>query len=144
MGVVGVLDFLDETPVDSGLGGRLVMRPSPRGGCGNEFMLTVFLIVLPAPLNPETDLGCGRATVGAGVVGGRNDVDGARSPILGVLGVDRLPGTTNPPVLFRVLPTGNAGSATVGGPFEGREGLGSAVDMVRLRLLDVLESTCVN
>lgn len=141
MGVVGVLAFLEETPVDSGLGGRLVIRPSPRGGCGKEFMLTVFLIVLPAALNPDADLGWGRATVGAGVVGGRNDDDGARRPVLGVFGVDLLTGTAKPPVLFRVLPIGRAGSATVGGPFDGRDGRGSAVDISRLWLLGYGGST---
>lgn len=43
--------------VDNGLGGRLEIRPSPLGGWGNELMLTVFLIDLPAAFTPETDLG---------------------------------------------------------------------------------------
>jgi hypothetical protein len=46
-----------------------------------------------------------------------------------VAGVDLLAGVGIPPVLLRVLPTGNAGSATVGGPIEGREGRGKEFDM---------------
>lgn len=34
------------------------------------------------------------------------------------------------PVLFRVFATGRAGSAAFGGPLDGRDGRGSAVDMV--------------
>ena len=95
-------------------------------------MLTTFRIVLP-PVGPppilETERGCGRAVVGAGVEGGKNVVDGALSPLLGVFGVDLAAGVASPPVLFRVLPTGSAGSATVGGPLDGRAGLGNAVDI---------------
>lgn len=46
--------------------------------------------------------------------------------------LDRLPGVDAAPVLFRVLLTGNAGSADVGGPIEGRDGLGGAADMAML------------
>lgn len=35
---------------ESGLGGKLLHRLSPRGGCGKELMLTVFRSVLPAAL----------------------------------------------------------------------------------------------
>lgn len=41
----------------SGLGGKLLPRWSPRGGCGNELMLTVFLIVLPAAFTAVTPFG---------------------------------------------------------------------------------------
>ena len=126
---MGVLNFRGAV-ADSGLGGRLDIRPSPRGGCGNEFMLTVFLIVLPAALTPDTDL----EPAGVGMAGGRRVADGARSPLLGVAGVDLLKDADSPPVLFLVLATGSDGSAIVGGPIEGRAGLGSAVDMLtRLR-----------
>jgi hypothetical protein len=46
-----------------------------------------------------------------------------------------------PPVLLRVLATGKAGSAEVGGALDGREGLGSVVvvvDMVASRSLSRL------
>jgi hypothetical protein len=97
-------------------------------------MLTTFLIDLPgvlSPETPETDLGVGRAPVGAGNDGGGNAADGARRPVLGVFGVDLLAGVGRPPVLFRVLPTGSAGRAAVGGPLDGREGRGSEADMIR-------------
>jgi hypothetical protein len=96
-------------------------------------MLTTFLIDLPgvpSPETPETALGVGRAPVGAGSDGGGNAADGARIPVLGVLGVDLLATVGSPPVLFRVLPTGSAGRAAVGGPLEGREGRGSEADMM--------------
>src|SRR4051812_16026875 len=94
-------------------------------------MLTVFLIVLPTEFIPESARGVGRAPVGAGVAGGRRVEEGARRLVFGfgVDGVDLQVGTASPPVLFRVLPTGSAGRAMVGGPTEGRDGLGSAVDM---------------
>jgi hypothetical protein len=115
--------------VANGLGGRLLTRPSPRGGCGNEFILTVFRMVFPALLIPDTARGCGKAEVGAGVAGGRKvEVDGARSPLFGVFAPDFLLGELEiPPVLFLVLVTGRAGNATVGGPFDGRDGRGSVV-----------------
>lgn len=130
--MVGVLDLRLEAPFDNGLGGRLVILVSPLGGWGKELMLTTFRIVF-APVAPpilETDRGCGRAVVGAGVEGGRKVAEGARSPLLGVFGVDLGAGGASPPVLFRVLPTGSAGSATVGGPLDGRAGLGNAVDIL--------------
>lgn len=123
-------------PIVSGDGGRLVTLPSPFGGAGNEFMLTVLRTVFPADdaAALDTARGCGSAEVGAGVEGGRNVVDGARSPLpLGVLapepGADLLFGVGIPPVLFLVFATGSAGSATVGGPLDGREGRGNAADM---------------
>jgi len=94
-------------------------------------MLTVFLIVLPAALTPDTDLGEGRDPVGMGDAGGRRLADGARRPVLGVAGVGLLYGAARLPVLFLVLLTGSAGSAIVGGPFEGRAGLGRAVDILK-------------
>lgn len=79
-------------------------------------MLTVLRMVLvPGPTIPETDRGCGNAVVGAGVEGGRKEVDGARRPLLGVLLAER-EGATMPPAAFRVFPTGKAGRAEVGGP----------------------------
>jgi len=94
-------------------------------------MLTAFRIVFPAPLTAETARGWGRAVVGAGVVGGRKVVEGARSPLFGVPFVG-LVGVVMPPVLFRVFATGRAGKATVGGPLDGRGGLGSVVAIVIL------------
>lgn len=86
-------------------------------------MLTDFRSVLPPGV--ARPLGLGKAVAGAGVGGGRCVVDGARSPLLGVLGVvNDFPGDPIPPVLFRVFGIGKAGSADVGGPIEGRDGLG--------------------
>lgn len=56
-------------------------------------------------------------------------MEGARSPVFGVAGVDLLAGVARPPVLLRVFPTGNAGSAVFGGASEGLEGLGMEFDM---------------
>lgn len=95
-------------------------------------MLTVFRIVLPAALIPETPRGCGKAEVGAGDAGGRKVEEGARSPLFGVFGVSFGAGLGRAPVLLRVLPTGKAGRATFGGPFDGRGGLGSAVAMAEV------------
>lgn len=65
--------------------------------------------------------------VGAGV-GGTRTADGARRPLLGVLGADLVELTEGMfPVLFRVLVTGKAGSAMFGGPLEGRDGRGRVV-----------------
>lgn len=73
-------------------------------------------------------LGVGSAEVGAGVGGGRCVVDGARSPLRTVLVTLR--GVAIPPVLLRVLVTGKAGSAAVGGPIDGRDdGFGKVVAM---------------
>lgn len=64
---------LDEyNPPDNGLGGMLAVRIPPLGGCGNAFILIVFLIVFPAELTP------GERTLGIGV-----------PPITGVVGRDR-------------------------------------------------------
>ena len=65
--------------------------------------------------------------MGAGLVGGANDAEGARRPLLGVPGADLLAGVGMPPVLFRVLGIGKAGKAMDGGPLEGRDGRGSVV-----------------
>lgn len=48
-------------------------------------MLTVFLIVLPAALAPDTDLDLGPTDLGD--AGGSRPLDGARRPLLGVAGV---------------------------------------------------------
>jgi hypothetical protein len=98
-------------------------------------MLTVFLIVLPAALTPDADLDCGRDPIVMGDVGACRFVDGARRPLLGVGGAD-LKEAESPPVLFRVLLMGSAGSAIVGGALEGRAGLGSAVDILTFCPLD--------
>lgn len=93
-------------------------------------MLTVFRIVLvgPPPIE-DTARGCGSAVVGAGVDGGGKVVEGARRPVLGVL-LPECESVAMPPVLCRVLLMGNAGSAAVGGPFEGRDALGSVAAML--------------
>lgn len=71
---------------------------------------------------------------GAGVVGGGNNVEeGARRPLLGVAVNDRAgdAGGGSPDVL-RVLATGRAGRAMVGGPLEGLQaGFGVAVVILR-------------
>ena len=46
----------------NGLGGTPLPRVSPRGGCGNELILTHFRSVFPVPLTPS--FGCGSADVG--------------------------------------------------------------------------------
>lgn len=123
------VEFREES-VPRGLGGRLLTRVSPRGGWGNELMLTVLRNVLTEELlMAETARGCGSADVGAGDVGGRKVVDGARRPLLelGVDGLDLEAGVGMPPVLFLVLGIGRAGSAIDGGPFDGRDGRGSVV-----------------
>jgi len=96
-------------------------------------MLTVFLKVLPAALTPDTDR-WGSDPLAFGEAGGRRLDDGARRPDLGVAGVDLLEGAVRLPVLFLVLATGSAGSAIVGGAFDGRDGLGRAVDMLKPNL----------
>jgi hypothetical protein len=88
-------------------------------------MLTDLRRVLP--LGVAMLFGVGKAVVGAGVGGGRCVLEGARSPLRGVLGaVKDLPGVATPPVFFRVFWTGRAGRADVGGPIEGRDGRGKA------------------
>ncbi len=93
-------------------------------------MLTVFLSVLPALLTAGDPLGIGRAVVGAGEGGGpaRTLLDGARSPVFGVVGL--LLGIAIPPVLFRALEAGKLGKEVFGGPFEGRD-RGKIVVMVK-------------
>lgn len=109
-------------------------------------MLTLFLRVLPpGVLMAGRPFGCGRADVGAGV-GGPRFIDGARRPLplRGVLGAVEVPnegfgklgsagravlGGEMLPVLLRVLETGKAGRAMFGGPLDGLEGRGRAVDM---------------
>lgn len=121
----GVRFLAGVTKPDKGLAGTLDMR---LGGRGNELMLTVFLIVLPALLNAGAPLGVGKAAVGAGEGGGpRTLLDGARNPLFGVVGL--LFGVAIPPVLFRVLVIGRAGKEELGGPFDGR-GRGKVVVMM--------------
>jgi hypothetical protein len=76
-------------PLDSGLGGRLVVLTPPgppRGGCGKALMLIVFRIVFPAPFTPEAARILGRDAT-PGVVGSE-DVEGARNELLGRLGIE--------------------------------------------------------
>lgn len=84
------------------------------GGCGNELILTLLRMDLPAAFTPGT-LGSGRAMVGAGDKGPPciDADDGILRPLLGVPGV--LVGLAIPPVLFRLFGTGKAGRALVGG-----------------------------
>lgn len=107
---------------------------SPRGGWGNELMLTDFRRVFGVPFTAaESERGWDSADDETGVVGGGNRVlEGARSPVLGVLVSDLVDvdGGWSPEAL-RVLATGSAGRAMDGGPLEGREGLGSAVVIFR-------------
>lgn len=130
--VLAVFDF--RPPDDKGLGGWLGTLLSPRGGWGNELMLTDLRSVLPALFAvADAERGCGNDEVGAGVVGGGNSVlEGARSPVLGAF-VKDLAGVDGGcrPDDFRVFATGSAGRAIVGGPFEGRLGLGSAVVILK-------------
>lgn len=108
------------------------MRPSDRGGWGNELMLTVFRSVLLGVTAVDVDRGCGRADVGAGVGGGAKVVEGALKPLLGVLEADLLGEVLRFPVLLRVFATGRAGSAIEGGPLEGRDGRGRVVAILSL------------
>ena len=95
-------------------------------------MLTLLRRVFPAPLTPGPSFGCGSAADGAGLGGARLIVEGVRSPDLGVPGTDLLDAVGEGifPVLFRVLLTGKAGRAMLGGPSEGRDGRGSVVVIV--------------
>lgn len=94
-------------------------------------MLTDFRRVFPGiPLMAaETARGCNNADPGlAATDGGNNVEEGVRSPVFdGVVsdlaGVD---GGCRPDAL-RVLATGSAGRAMVGGPLEGLEGFWSVV-----------------
>lgn len=95
-------------------------------------MLTTLRIVLP-PGGPR-DLGVGKAEVGAGPGGGIAE-DGARKPLFGVDG--GLPvAVERAPVLFLVFTTGRAGRAVLGGPLEGREGLGIVLVAIMTRRLN--------
>jgi hypothetical protein len=138
-------------PPDKGLGGRLAVRMPPRGGCGKALMLIVFLIVFPALFTPGVVRDLGRVELPPGVVGGGScDVEGARSPLFGRLGVeapDLKSDTVGiPPVLFRVFVVGNAGKAEVGGPHEGLEGRGRDAAIVdnfrRIELQMLAEQRC--
>lgn len=96
-------------------------------------METAFFRDFPAGFNAGDGRGCGRADVGAGDGGAvLCTLDGARSPLLGVLGPDfeGVMAAERLLVLFRVLATGSAGSAIFGGPLEGRDGRGSVVVMM--------------
>jgi len=114
------------SPPDNGLGGRLVVRTPPRGGCGNAFMLIVFLIDLPAPFTPGPVRNLGRTVelpfgVPPGVpsgVEGRLDTEGARRPLFGKPEASdlRLAIVGTFPVLLRVFVVGRAGKAVFGGP----------------------------
>lgn len=68
-------------------GGRLVDRWSPRGGCGKELMLTVFLIVFEVATELGGPLYWDQAEVGTRE-GVTRLLDGARRPVLGVVGVE--------------------------------------------------------
>jgi hypothetical protein len=103
-------------PPDNGLGGKLVVRTPPLGGCGNALMLIVFRIVFPAPFTPGAVRNLGRAVLLPPGVDGRLDVEGARRPLFGNPPACRLAIVGTLPVLFRVFVVGNAGSAVVGGP----------------------------
>jgi hypothetical protein len=133
LGVVGLVSS-SLTPPESGLGGRLECR-TPRGGCGNEFMLIAFLIVFPAALTPGPG---GRnfckLLVAAGVVGSvLKMLEGALNPLFGsgVVYPDVSIEVGIPPVLFLVFGIGIAGNAVVGGgAYEGLGVLGNEVVIV--------------
>ena len=131
---MGVFDFRDKPPAESGLGGKLLSRPSPRGGCGNEFMLTDFLSVLFEVFMEDTARGWGSPPAGDDVELRKLEaLDGVRrTPDLGVDGIAVLVERDSPPRDFRVLPIGSAGRAELGGPFDSRAGFGTVVvDIVR-------------
>lgn len=92
-------------------------------------MLMLFRRVFPALLTAS--LGDGSALIGAGFGGAKPMLDGVRRPDLGVPGADllELGGLGILPVLLRVLLTGRAGRAMLGGPSEGRDGRGNVVVM---------------
>lgn len=121
-------------PPESGLGGRLTVLTPPRGGCGKELMLMVFLRVLPAAFTPGVVRNFGRLVLDPGVTGGGiPEEEGARNEDLGRRGGDSssllrsgVDGLLSAPL--RVL-VGNAGKAVVGGPYAGLEGRGMAAAM---------------
>jgi hypothetical protein len=97
-------------------------------------MLTVFRRALVPCTEADADRGSGNAVVGAGAAGGGSwVVEGVRSPLLGVA-ISDLPGVEGGwiPDDFRVLVTGSAGRATLGGALRFRCGLGSAVVILKL------------
>lgn len=131
-----VIDFLTDRDLSfaSGLGGHPLL--SPRGGWGNEFMLTLFRSCFPVLLIPPPSFDCGCEDVGAGLIERTLFVEGALRPLLGVLGICLVGfGLGRAPVLFRVLLTGNAGRAMLGGPLEARAGRGKAAAMVSCELV---------
>ncbi len=118
-------------PEDSGLGGRLVVR-TPRGGCGNELMLICFFKTLPDPADDVCNfVGVLVVVVGAGSC----EEDAARRPPPGVF----TPGGFRPESEERVLGTGRAGKAAVGGPCRGFDGLGIVVAIVSMDFSGPLE-----
>lgn len=128
--------FPGVAPPESGLGGRLEVRTPPRGGCGKELILMVFLTLFPAPVAPAVARNFGRLVPDPGVVGGgipedegaRNEDFGRRGELSILLRSDVV-GTL--PVLLRVLAVGNAGNALVGGPYAGPAGRGIAAAMAQ-------------
>jgi hypothetical protein len=99
-------------------------------------MLIVFLMVLPAAFTPGVFRNLGRVEDPVGVAGGGipEEVEGARRPLLGKLGgevpdLSKLDTVGIAPVLLRVFVVGKAGSAVVGGPYDGLEGRGIAAAM---------------
>lgn len=123
------------------------MRAVPLGGCGKEFMLIVFRIVLPCAFVPVGRvLSFGSVLDKARPVSG-GPPEGDRSPVLG-RGIVRSFESGNvgmAPVLFLVLVVGIAGKADVGGPKDGREGRGidAAIVSVWIRLrLDSAKGVC--
>lgn len=95
--------------------------------------LIVFRNVFPAAFMPGVSCNFGSDVVDKDVVGVVYELEGARSPLLGR-------GVCNPtfasdnvgiaPVLFRVFVVGIAGNAVVGGPYDGRGGLGMLAAML--------------
>jgi hypothetical protein len=84
----GLVALAGVKPLESGLGGRLVVLTPPgppRGGCGKALILIVFRIDFPATFTPEAARILGGGAL-PGVVGSE-DVEGARSALLGRLGI---------------------------------------------------------
>jgi hypothetical protein len=118
-GLLSVESRFDGAPAlaESGLGGKLDVR-APRGGCGKELMLIVFLIVLPCAFVPGRVLSFGSVLGRARLVSGVLPMEGDRSPVFG-RGIVRSFEPENvgmAPVLFLVFVVGIAGNAEVGGP----------------------------
>ena len=146
--------MLATPPADNGLGGRLAIREVP-GGCGNAAALTDLRIVL---VSAVTLFGVGRAKEGRleveelprGVIGlelgvwcaealrpsGLSGIceEGAAIPLTwGVFVVN-----VAKAAVFLGLGVGSGGSAAVGGPKDGREGLGIVAAMFSLCRLPLL------